>query len=472
MFAADAGGMDQPHTLPSRAHAAPAEAAADAALDGLLALLAASGASAPRRRLLQAHPDPSSIPALPASALRQVGLDAAQIAELRQPSAARMDAAHAWLAQPGRRLLSLADADYPPLLRQLPDAPLALWLQGDPALLWRPAVAVVGSRAATGAGCDNAAEFAAALARAGLVVCSGLARGIDAAAHRAALAAAGGLTVAVIGTGVDVAYPASHAGLQQQIGSSGAVLSELWPGTGPLPGHFPQRNRIIAGLSLAVLVVEAAERSGALITARLAAAAGREVMALPGSIRNPNARGCHRLLRDGAQLVASPQELIDALAPQIADHARLLREQLGGCTEDADGVVVTVEPSAAVAATRQGGPAASQLGAGTGHRPPAPSEVSAQAASNAEANHADLDVSDPAPSAPVAPAPAPPACSLPGTDHPDYHRLWSALDFDPTALDELTIRSGLTVARVSAILPLMELQGRVRVEHGRYSRRR
>lgn len=375
----------------------------------LLALLDCAGPVEPRRRLLERCPDPAAIAALGSAGWRRAGLDPRQVAALRQPDAARIRQARDWLARPGCRLLHWGDPDYPPLLRQLPDAPLALWVQGDPALLWRPAVAVVGSRAATAGGCENARDFAAALAASGLVVVSGLARGIDGAAHRAALEAAGGLTVAVIGTGVDVAYPASHAGLQQQVAAKGSVVSELWPGSGPLAGHFPRRNRIIAGLTLAVLVVEAAERSGALITARLAGAAGREVLAIPGSIHNPQARGCLRLLREGAQLVSSPAEMLALLADQVIDHARLLQDGLGG----------------------------------------------------------PIHVADPDRGPIRTPADAP----APAVD-PAYKRLWSALDFDPIPMDGLVQHSGLTVAEVSAMLPLMELEGRVRVEHGRYSRKR
>ena len=237
---------------------------------------------------------------------------------LRQLLAGRrhaLDPAMAWLSQPGHHLLGRDDPRYPPLLRQAPDAPLALFVDGDPELLWRPAVAVVGSRGASAGGCDNARRFASALCRAGVCVISGLAAGIDAAAHQAALATPGGLTIAVLGTGPDLAYPPRHAGLRERIAGCGAVVSEYPPGTTGRAWHFPARNRIIAGLSLGTLVVEAALRSGALITARLAAEAGREVFAIPGSIHQPQARGCHRLIRDGAQLVEHPDEVLAGIAP-------------------------------------------------------------------------------------------------------------------------------------------------------------
>ena len=171
------------------------------------------------------------------------------------------------------------------------------------------------------------------LAEAGLSVVSGLAAGIDTSAHAATLAA-GGITVAVLGTGPDIAYPRGNRRLMDDIAAEGAVVSEHPPGTPPLRPHFPGRNRILAGLSLATLVVEAAPRSGALITARLAAEAGREVFAIPGSIHNPMARGCHRLIRDGAMLVESPQEILESLAPQVATLAGNLRKTLSDGTEN------------------------------------------------------------------------------------------------------------------------------------------
>jgi DNA processing protein len=222
--------------------------------------------------------------------------------------------AQAWLAAaPDRRLLTLADTDYPPLLLNTADPPLLLFVQGPVPVLSAPAVAIVGSRHPTAQGRDNANAFAADLSAQGLVVVSGLAQGIDAAAHEGALKSRAP-TVAVVGTGPDLVYPPRHAALLGRILAGGGVLvSEFAPGTPPLAEHFPQRNRIIAGLSLGTLVVEAALRSGSLITARMALEAGREVFAVPGSIHAPQSRGCHALLRQGAKLVESAQDVLEDL---------------------------------------------------------------------------------------------------------------------------------------------------------------
>ena len=237
-----------------------------------------------------------------------------------------------WLAQPGHHLIGWHDPDYPDLLRRIGNPPPVLFVAGDPDLLWQAQIAVVGSRHASAGGRDNAGDFARSFARAGFAVCSGLAQGIDTAAHRGALEH--GRTVAVVATGLDQVYPKANHALAARIAAEGAVVSEHPPGTPPLSEHFPSRNRIIAGLSLGTVVVEAAERSGALITGRLAADAGREVFALPGSIHNPMARGCHRLLRQGACLVESAGEVIAALAPVAAALAGSLRGRLNASEAD------------------------------------------------------------------------------------------------------------------------------------------
>ncbi|MCG6116876.1 MAG: DNA-processing protein DprA [Aquimonas sp.] len=233
-----------------------------------------------------------------------------------------------WLAQPGNRLILWSDPDYPELLREAPSPPPALCTSGDAHLLWRAQVAIVGSRNPTAGGADTAAAFAGHFARSGLLVTSGLAEGIDAAAHRAALDS-GEPTVAVVGTGPDRVYPARHRALAEQIRSHGCIVSEFAPGTAARAEHFPRRNRIIAALSLGTLVVEAAQRSGALITARNASESGREVFAIPGSIHNPLARGCHRLIREGAALVETADEVIEALRPGAQRLAGLLQQRLG-----------------------------------------------------------------------------------------------------------------------------------------------
>ena len=231
---------------------------------------------------------------------------------LARPDEAAIGAALRWLDEPGHGILTLSDARYPPLLRCIGDAPTMLFLRGDAACLTGSFLAVVGSRHPTRPGEETARSFARALSRHGLGIVSGLAVGIDAAAHRGTLEA-GGVTVAVAGHGLDTVYPRRHRDLAEQIAATGALVSEFLPGTPPLREHFPRRNRVISGLSLGVLVVEAAVRSGSLITARLAGEQGREVFAIPGSIHNPMARGCHRLIRQGAKLVETVADLVEEL---------------------------------------------------------------------------------------------------------------------------------------------------------------
>ncbi|HCO44389.1 MAG TPA: DNA-protecting protein DprA [Gammaproteobacteria bacterium] len=226
----------------------------------------------------------------------------------------------AWLQQgPQRQVVFLDRPGYPSRLAQIPDPPPAVLVQGDVALLDGPQLAIVGSRNATPVGRDTAYMLAAALAEAGLTVTSGLAEGIDASAHRGALAG-GGATIAVLGTGPDRIYPRQHQELAQTIGSTGSLISEQPVGTPPRGFNFPRRNRIISGLSLGVLVVEAGARSGSLITARLAADQGREVFAVPGGIHNPLTRGCHALIREGAKLVESVADILVELPPLPGGH--------------------------------------------------------------------------------------------------------------------------------------------------------
>jgi len=364
----------------------------------LLRLLASGARAGALRRLLDSHGSAAAAVSAGARDWASHGLNADVCQAIRTPDAATLAHGERWLQAPDRYLIGWRDRDYPPLLRRIASPPAMLFVAGDQGLLWRPAVAVVGSRAASAGGCANAASFATALAGAGLCVASGLAAGIDAAAHHATLEA-GGATLAVLGTGPDIAYPLQHRPLLERISDAGAVVSEHLPGTQPLKQHFPSRNRILAGLSLGTLVIEAAERSGALITARLAAEAGREVFALPGSIHNPMARGCHRLLREGAALVETPGEVLAVLGPLAADLAKALRGALD---------------------------------------------------------------------APIPCPQASPEASFP--PDPDYNRLWQALGHDPTGMDELVERSGLTAAALSSMLLALELEGRVAAEHGRYCR--
>jgi len=219
-------------------------------------------------------------------------------------------------AQHGMTLLCPADADYPLCLRMIADPPALLFLRGKPALLTAPQIAVVGARRASRRGLADAAWLARDLVAAGLVVTSGLALGIDAAAHHAVLEA-GGRTVAVLGSSLDRVYPARHRALAACIAEDGLLVSEFPPGTAPAPHHFPRRNRVISGLCLGVVVVEAAEHSGSLITARLAATQGREVFALPTTARDPGGAGCHRLIREGARLVTSVADVLDELPADL-----------------------------------------------------------------------------------------------------------------------------------------------------------
>ncbi len=224
-----------------------------------------------------------------------------------------------WLAEPDQHLVKRGESRYPPLLDDLKDAPSALFVRGDPSVLELPALAIVGSRNPTRGGERNAFEFSRHMAASGFVIVSGLATGIDSAAHRGAIAA-GGVTVAFLGSGVDVVYPASNRELANEVAANGALVSEYPLGSEPRRAYFPERNRLISGLALGTLVVEAARQSGSLITARLAAEQGREVFAIPGSIHNPLSRGCHRLIRDGAKLVETADDVFSELGP-LASHA-------------------------------------------------------------------------------------------------------------------------------------------------------
>ncbi len=355
-------------------------------------------------------------PELGASTIRDIvdrhGSAAAAIAHIRSeprvpeaarawlaaPDAALMQTDLAWLDQPNHHLIAYASADYPSLLRDVQNPPAALFITGDPMHLWSPQIAIVGSRNATASGLANARAFARTFALAGNVVTSGLAEGIDGAAHTAALDA-GGITIAALGTGPDCVFPRQHAALAERIAEHGALVSEFPPGTPGKPKNFPRRNRIIAGLSLGTLVIEAGLKSGSLITARLAAEQGREVFALPGSIHSPLARGCHKLIRDGAKLIETADEVLAELQGIGALLAQGLRDRLG------------------VAGDRAVSPAA----------------------------------------------------TTPGRD-PDYQRLLAALDAAPCAVDELAQRTGLSAAALSSMLLMLELEGTVTADNGRYLR--
>lgn len=231
----------------------------------------------------------------------------------------KIESSLAWASQPGNQVLTFADEHYPKSLLSIADPPPVLYVKGRADLLSRPSVAIVGSRSATQQGLQNAGRFAQALSHAGLTVVSGLALGIDAAAHEGALSAvpAHGSTVAITGTGLDLVYPAKHRELAHRIAAEGCLVSEYPLGTPAIAANFPRRNRLISGLSQGVLVVEAALQSGSLITARSALEQGREVFAIPGSIHSPLAKGCHQLIRQGAKLVESAQDILEELRWQI-----------------------------------------------------------------------------------------------------------------------------------------------------------
>lgn len=374
----------------------------------LLILARGCGSARALRTLLDRFGDPDAALRARVGDWREAGVASERIARLQRPDAGRLRSDLAWLADSRHFLLGWHSPDYPALLRNIGNPPAVLFGAGDPTLLWHPQIAIVGSRRPSAGGRAHAHRFAAAFGDSQFVVTSGLAEGIDTAAHSGALSCY--RTLAVIATGPDSVFPACNAGLSARIVENGALISEHPPGTPPRREHFPSRNRLIAGLALGTVVVEAALRSGALITARLAAEAGREVFALPGSIDNPMARGCHRLLRQGAGLAESPEEIIESFAPVAAGLAQALRQRLQ-------------EPC--------------------------------RATSLPEPCATDSSLPKPAP--------------LIEGDAP--RQLWQALGHDPVTLDQLAERTGLTVAALSAMLLAMELDGRVGAEHGRYTRR-
>lgn len=230
-----------------------------------------------------------------------------------QSVARAVEQALEWVSQPGRAVVTLADDHYPRPLLEIADPPTLLYARGHLELLGRPALAIVGSRNATAQGARDAERFARAFSEAGLTIVSGMALGIDTAAHRGALAARGS-TIAVLGTGIDVAYPARNGALYEEIAEKGLLLSEFPLGTHPVAQNFPRRNRLISGLAQGCLVVEAAPASGSLITARAAAEQGRDVFAIPGSIHSPLAKGCHALIKSGAKLVESAEDVLAELS--------------------------------------------------------------------------------------------------------------------------------------------------------------
>lgn len=267
------------------------------------------------RKLLNAFGLPEDIFATSFSTLQTVVSDRVAHALIAPPSddtKALIDKTITWAEQPGNRVLTLADADYPQALLDIADPPMMLYAKGRLELLSRPSLAVVGSRNATTQGIVNAEKFSEVLSQGGLTIISGLALGIDTAAHQGGLRGSGS-TVAVIGTGADIVYPARNRSLAHQIAADGCILSEYALGMPAIAANFPRRNRIISGLAQGVLVIEAAAQSGSLITARMAAEQGREVFAIPGSIHSPLSKGCHLLIKQGAKLVESAQDVLEEI---------------------------------------------------------------------------------------------------------------------------------------------------------------
>jgi DNA processing protein len=352
----------------------------------------------------------------------------------------------------GLRLVCRGDADYPPALATLGDAPPVLWVQGDAALLARPCVALVGARNASSLGLRMARRLAEGLAAEGIVVVSGLARGIDAAAHAATL---GSGTVAVVAGGTDVVYPPENAGLAGTIAAQGAVISEQPPGLQPQARHFPQRNRIIAGMALGVVVVEAAENSGSLITARTAADQGREVLAVPGHPVDARAAGCNALIRDGATLVRSVADVLEALAPALAE-AR--------ATHAARALPLPLPATAArpaPAAPRAVDRILAAAGGAIGRR--------LAGADAALAGGRPRPGGPPHPAGPAAAAGARPADAVPlgARREPSLHReILARLGPSPMAMDQLIRDLDLPPGVVSPVLLELELDGTVQRQAG------
>ncbi|ACT49431.1 DNA-processing protein DprA [Methylovorus glucosotrophus] len=276
-------------------------------------------------QLLKVFGSPEQIFAAPHDALRQVVPEPVAEAITAGPDLAATDFAANWLMQENNHLLTLADSRYPPALLEIADPPPLLYAKGQLPAFDLPGMAIVGSRNATPQGEKNAADFAQALCEQGYCVISGLALGIDGAAHQGALRAKG-ITIAVVGTGLDIVYPSKHRALAHQIVEQGLIISEFALGTPSRPQNFPRRNRLISGLSQGCLVVEANAKSGSLITARLAAEQGREVFAIPGSIHSPVSKGCHELIKQGAKLVDCIQDIVQEMAPLHSQQQQASQE--------------------------------------------------------------------------------------------------------------------------------------------------
>jgi len=293
----------------------------DSGLESWLTLCLTPGlGSGTIRRLLQVFGPPDQIFRATAAELTQASSSETALALKSGAPSVAIDSALHWASQHGHHVITLADSEYPRLLLEIADPPALLYAHGDPALLETPALAVVGSRNGTAQGLRNAETFAKAFSASGVTIVSGLAMGIDAAAHRGGLAGRGS-TIAVLGTGIDVMYPRSNASLFDEIAARGLLLTEYPVGTPPAGHNFPRRNRLISALARGCLVVEAALGSGSLITARMAIEQGRDVFAIPGSIHSPLSKGCHSLIKQGAKLVESAEDVLVELGHVIPTSA-------------------------------------------------------------------------------------------------------------------------------------------------------
>ncbi|MFK5914609.1 MAG: DNA-processing protein DprA [Woeseiaceae bacterium] len=355
------------------------------------------------RSLLEIFKTPSAVFDAGLSAWQEAKLSEKLCQHLLDLDWEKVDADLEWVQQENASILTLDDPYYPPLLKNILDAPPILYVLGQKEILSLPQIAIVGSRNPSHSGEEIARQFGAYLTSMGLTVTSGMAMGIDAAAHTGALETMDkelqghGFTVAVTGTGLDRVYPAKNCEIAHKIAENGVLVSEYAPGTPPIPSNFPRRNRIISGLSVGTLVVEAALQSGSLITARLAVEQGREVFAVPGSIHQPLAKGCHRLIRDGAKLVETAQHIIEELGSlvDVSTHQAAANEQK---SDD-------VEP---------------------------------------EESPSILNVDE------------------------EYQQVFKCIDFEPTSVDKVVERSGLTADAVCSMLLVLELQGYIKALSGGY----
>ncbi|MDH3342202.1 MAG: DNA-processing protein DprA [Gammaproteobacteria bacterium] len=342
-------------------------------------------------KLLTAFERPEKALAASTPRLSELGFRQETISSIQQANSDTIRADIDWLESSDQHhIISLSDPRYPQQLKSISQPPPILFVRGDPDYLRQPQLAMVGSRNPTASGRRTASDFARHLSNSGITITSGLARGIDGASHQGALQGIAG-TVALVAHGLDIVYPAAHRAMAEEITNHGAVVSEVAIGTEPHRGLFPRRNRIISGLSLGTLVVEAALKSGSLITAKHALEQSREVFAIPGSIHNPLSRGCHQLIRQGAKLVETAEDIIEELLPHLPT----------GIT-----------------------PAAKAL--------------------NSEKNEQTLD--------------------------PDHQKLLKCLQYEAVAIDELVNSSGFSAAEVASMLLIMELEGTIVNEGGRYTR--